>query len=189
MVPVFNQVIYQCFVFGLPLTLHFCNLCSIVLFAPSSYLIGKWILFQFGKNLITLHQNNLMHHHQLVSSTCKNSRFQIKCCMHYRTCMNILLTTNQCLIWISNCLDKKENEYFICLYVIFMVVLHQYRTISLIVSGDALEAASFPYLYFSKFWFGCILRQVYPVVHISVKFALPIILHFLGVQKCLILYT
>ena len=30
-----------------------------------------------------------------------------------------------------------------------------------IVSGDALEAASFPYLYFSKFWFGCILRQVY----------------------------
>ena len=27
-----------------------------------------------------------------------------------------------------------------------------------IVSGDALEAASFPYLYFSKFWFGCILR-------------------------------
>lgn len=164
MVPVFNQVIYQCFVFGFTLNLHFCNLCSIILFAPSSYLIGKWILFQFGKNLITLHQNNLMHHHQLSAQHAKIQDFKYNAvCI---TCMNILLTTNQCLIWISNCLHKKENEYLIFFYIIFMVVL-QYRTISLIVSGDALEAASFPYLYFSKFWFGCILRQVYLLVYTS----------------------
>lgn len=30
--------------------------------------------------------------------------------------------------------------------------------------GDALEAASFPYLYFSKFWFGCILSGVFGVL-------------------------
>uniref|UniRef100_K1QAR8 Transmembrane protein C18orf45-like protein n=1 Tax=Magallana gigas TaxID=29159 RepID=K1QAR8_MAGGI len=54
--------------------------------------------------------------------------------------------------------------------------------------GDALEAASFPYLYFSKFWFGCILSGVFGVllslhsINLQEKESGPV--NFAKVQGC-----
>ncbi|XP_022331474.2 UDP-N-acetylglucosamine transporter TMEM241 homolog isoform X2 [Crassostrea virginica] len=57
-------------------------------------------------------------------------------------------------------LKTSSLEKLYCNYVYCIILFAP----SSYLIGDALEAASFPYLYFSKFWFGCILSGVFGVL-------------------------
>lgn len=57
-------------------------------------------------------------------------------------------------------LQASSLEKLYCNYIYCIILFAP----SSYLIGDALEAASFPYLYFSKFWFGCILSGVFGVL-------------------------
>ncbi|XP_048729111.2 transmembrane protein 241-like [Ostrea edulis] len=57
-------------------------------------------------------------------------------------------------------LKSSSLEKLYCNYIYCIILFAP----SSYLLGDALEAASFPYLYFSKFWFGCILSGVFGVL-------------------------